>query len=306
MRVFSHTRSQSLPPQPDDTPQVTFDKPRASSLDAGYPVHEAKHRSTSPARGILKKPSTQSDASRRSSSSSKERSTNGRTRSQSSATPPARRVSAEIHTRPRGYSRADSELDYVAHACGQLPPFPGDDEQPKQRARSSTDPSAPTRSVHWPDDTDGDSKQTHRQRGRTTSPPTRKRYPSLYEQDGDNWELSGQGTVPRLPFQFADWRDVLHDLAHLLRRRRDNIHEQVDLYEFAKRKERECEARARYLEHKAHPPKKEPSTDEKPESMSYAMFSSLLVLNDIRDLWHVGHRDDGTLVYNHRHEWVPA
>ena len=294
MNAHSHARAQSLPPQSDDALRVAFDKPRASSLDAGCPVHEANHRTSSPVRGILKKsspvrgilktPSTQSGASRRTlASSRKEREPVGRPRSQTSAKQP----SPEAITRPHGHSRADSELDYVALARGQIPPFYNDDEQP-QHARPSTDHTPQRRCVHWPDNSDHDGRQTRHHRNRARSSSMSNTYPSVYEQGVLDWESCGQGDVPRLPFQIADWRDVISDLVHLLRRRGDGIAEQVDLREFGRRKKRDQEARARYLDHKVHAREKQPPTAET-QSMSHGTSQTHIVLNPSRNLRHVRH-----------------
>ena len=226
-----------------------------------------------------------SDASRRASASSrKEREPACRPRSHTSA----RQPSPEAVTRPRGYSRADSELDYVALACGQLPPFYKDEEQYRQHAQPSADQPPRRRSVHWPDNSDHDGRQTRHHRNRARSSSMSNTYPSVYEQGVLDWESCGQGDVPRLPFQIADWRDVISDLVHLLRRRGDGIAEQVDLREFGLRKKRDQEARARYLDHKVHPREKQPHAAEN-QSMSHGRSQTHIVLNPSRNLRHVRH-----------------
>ncbi|KZT64867.1 hypothetical protein DAEQUDRAFT_759657 [Daedalea quercina L-15889] len=331
MRSPFSLRSRSLTPEPDSVSQAASGKQRSASLDATLPhepvpppetlrasIANPSHRDSSPARGILKKPSLQPDAHpcsvfgeeevRRSdpprsilkkpsiqaqaqgsasapfppkperklaADPSPKRRTNERARPQSSSDPvPQSTPLPEILSRPRHNSRADSEEDYVARACGQLPPFT---EQPMQRGRSSTLPSAPSDGfvAQSSDDSDTDGKPPRRQRGRTTSGTGRKSHMRARSTSPSHEKpTSGEGTsgkkssvVPRLPLQIADWTDVMHDLSHLLHERGFKFGEHVDLDEFTARKDFEREAREHYLKHKddpPEPPEKEPNSDKKP------------------------------------------
>lgn len=108
-----------------------------------------------------------------------------------------------------------------------------------------------------------------------------KRSPSLDEQYNDEVLFSNKGVVPRLPFEFAYWKDVLYDLAYLLRHRGDRVWEYIDLPEFWSKKKLDNQNREKYLERKEHQVEKVSNTDADGKLQSASLFEcrTCLVFN---------------------------
>ncbi|KAH9924550.1 uncharacterized protein B0H18DRAFT_425772 [Fomitopsis serialis] len=292
----SSHRSRSLSPDAVNTSRTASGKQRSSSVPATRPqlplrgilrptIADANHHAVSPVRGILKKPTPQAQASKSSSASSalgaqikhddpaiSQRSTTDRSRPHSSSDPAPHTRTPDSAIRPRSTSHTNAEEDYVARACGHLPPFP---EHHRHRPRSSTVPSVPSRLAGQSSDgSDTEGKHARQTRGRATSAAVRKsapfsksNSPSPEKRDADQTsKLVGKkgSPVPRLPFQIADHKDVMNDLTQLLHERQERLADYLDLRVFGEQKKFEREAREHFLKHKDDPPEQEENPDGKP------------------------------------------
>ncbi|KAH9833413.1 uncharacterized protein C8Q71DRAFT_773262 [Rhodofomes roseus] len=308
-------RSRSLSPASGEASRAASGKPRSSSLSpapvrpderaAPPPLRGILRGSTpnshrhaaAPVRGILKKPSLQPQAySTAPPSRGKEikqgddtpipqRSSKERSRPHSASDPAPHSRAPNPLLRQRSTSLANAEEDYVARACGHLPPFP---EQHRHRDRASTLHSTPGSGLvgQASRDSDTDGTQIRRPRGRATSASPHKSSRSSQSKSpspetrnaNDPIQLQGKrgNSVPRLPFQIAYYKDVLHDLAQLLHERRERLADHIDLQVFTEQKQSQRDEREHYLKHKDDPPEKEENSDTKPPRIYYMSIIGMM------------------------------
>ncbi|KAH9929354.1 uncharacterized protein B0H18DRAFT_996718 [Fomitopsis serialis] len=286
--MSSSLRSSSLTPESATTPRAASGKPRSASLPPARlqepsplrgilrgSTSDANRSTASPIRGILKKSSLQTqNSSPAPSSLGKDRTKHHDVVSQRAITEQPRPQSASHPTthsrapdsvvRPRRSSLANSEEDHVFRACDQPPTFPKHHNNPSSGCDDSSARSG----------TDGGRAQRPRANSTSVRKPalsSQSQAPSPGKRDAvETSKPSGRksSSIPRLPFQIADYKDVMHDLGHLLHGRHERLAEFLDLEVFYEQKESEREAREHYLRHKDDPPEEE-NPERKPPRIYY-------------------------------------